>query len=268
MIGVGYCTKQSDKEIDDSNIKTDYINDMLMPGQESKESELWDCGYHGDDGYSFYSGSSEPYGPTYTTGDIIGCYLNCINKMVFYTKNGINLGIACNLPDIWKGILYPCVGFRSQDGSVEVNFGHKQFKYYAMTYEDIKNKLNTLERINVKIKNWIKPDNALLLKYQTSFADLVDELTKSLEKNQRGVFELSYRGKIYFIMGEYDKALEDLTRLLEIEPDNLTALKYRGEINYMMKRYNESIADLKKLLEIKSKDTWATGAFRLVAGSQ
>ena len=25
--------------------------------------------------------------------------------------------------------LYPCVGLQSQDGSVEVNFGHKKFKY-------------------------------------------------------------------------------------------------------------------------------------------
>ena len=30
MIGVGYCTKQNDKEIGDSNVK--YICDMLMPG--------------------------------------------------------------------------------------------------------------------------------------------------------------------------------------------------------------------------------------------
>ena len=26
-------------------------------------------------------------------------------------------------------VLYPCVGLQSQDGSVEVNFGHKKFKY-------------------------------------------------------------------------------------------------------------------------------------------
>ena len=28
-----------------------------------------------------------------------------------------------------KGALYPCVVLRSQDGSLEVNFGHKKFKY-------------------------------------------------------------------------------------------------------------------------------------------
>src|SRR5260363_205983 len=32
MIGVGYCTKKNDKEIGGSNIKTDYIYNMLMPG--------------------------------------------------------------------------------------------------------------------------------------------------------------------------------------------------------------------------------------------
>ncbi|RIB03642.1 hypothetical protein C2G38_2224474 [Gigaspora rosea] len=39
--------------------------------QESKENETWGCGYHGDDGYSFCSGSGMPYDlsypPRYTT---------------------------------------------------------------------------------------------------------------------------------------------------------------------------------------------------------
>ncbi|RIB29411.1 hypothetical protein C2G38_1147444 [Gigaspora rosea] len=143
MIGVGYCTKQNDKEVGDKNVKK-YIYDTLMPGQEYKENEKnenkenkenksWECGYHGDDGYSFCSGSGEAYGPTYTTGDIIGCYLNFLKKIVFYTKNGVNLGIACHLPDDFKGIIYPCVGFRSQGVSVKVNFGRETFKYSAMT---------------------------------------------------------------------------------------------------------------------------------------
>ena len=60
-------------------------------------------GYHGDDGHSFYSSDNDnprranrglKYGPKYTTGDIIGCCLNLIDKTCFYTKNGANLGIA------------------------------------------------------------------------------------------------------------------------------------------------------------------------------
>lgn len=56
----------------------------------------WDkqsYGYHGDDGHSFCSsGTGQPYGPTFTTGDVIGCCVNLIDNSCFYTKNGINLG--------------------------------------------------------------------------------------------------------------------------------------------------------------------------------
>ena len=37
-----------------------------------------------------------------------------------------------NLEDLKEVLgkgLYPCVGLKSQGGSVEVNFGHKKFKY-------------------------------------------------------------------------------------------------------------------------------------------
>src|SRR5260364_316791 len=104
MIGIGYCTNQNDKKIDDSN----YINNMLMPGNNKffilfsyyyrltsilyllgQENESWGCGYHGDDGYSFCSGSGELYDflydgniPGYTTGDIVGCYLNFRSNIV------------------------------------------------------------------------------------------------------------------------------------------------------------------------------------------
>ena len=50
-------------------------------------------GYHGDDGHSFCSsGTGKPYGPTFTTGDVIGCCINLIDNTCFYTKNGVNLG--------------------------------------------------------------------------------------------------------------------------------------------------------------------------------
>ena len=58
------------------------------------ENDSW--GYHGDDGKFFYrSGSGKPYGPSFTTGDTIGCCFNFINNMVFYTNNGVHLGRYC-----------------------------------------------------------------------------------------------------------------------------------------------------------------------------
>ena len=56
-----------------------------------KEDDSW--GYHGDKGNTFHSSRfGRTYGPSFTTGDTIGCCLNFICKIVFYTKNGVHLG--------------------------------------------------------------------------------------------------------------------------------------------------------------------------------
>ena len=54
-------------------------------------------GYHSDDGNFFFSGDTNgygynDYGPSFTTGDTIGCCLNFRNNTVFFTKNGVNIG--------------------------------------------------------------------------------------------------------------------------------------------------------------------------------
>jgi len=58
----------------------------------------WDkfsFGYHGDDGHSFsFSGSGVPYGPQFSTGDVVGCGLNLLDATCFYTKNGHCVGTA------------------------------------------------------------------------------------------------------------------------------------------------------------------------------
>ncbi|RIB18637.1 concanavalin A-like lectin/glucanase domain-containing protein, partial [Gigaspora rosea] len=83
-------------------------------------------GYNGDDGSFGFSGRYILYLPLFSTGNTIGCCLNFKNNTAFYTKNGISLGIAFqNL----KGTLYPCVGLKSQGGSIEVNFGSRKFKF-------------------------------------------------------------------------------------------------------------------------------------------
>lgn len=56
------------------------------------EPESW--GYHGDDGHCFASqNAGKHYGPTFTTGDVIGCGVNFRTGTAFFTKNGENLSM-------------------------------------------------------------------------------------------------------------------------------------------------------------------------------
>ena len=65
------------------------VNMNRLPGWDKHS-----YGYHGDDGHSFCSsGTGQAYGPTFTTGDVIGCGLNLVDGSCFYTKNGHHLVI-------------------------------------------------------------------------------------------------------------------------------------------------------------------------------
>ncbi|RDB28553.1 Ran-binding protein 9 [Hypsizygus marmoreus] len=95
-----------------------------LPGWETNS---W--GYHGDDGCSFAAEKSgTQYGPTFGTGDIIGCGIDFTTYRAFFTKNGTLIG------PVFEGIgkdvdVYPSVGMRHQGEAIRVNFGHEPFKY-------------------------------------------------------------------------------------------------------------------------------------------
>ncbi|TKA55790.1 hypothetical protein B0A53_02928 [Rhodotorula sp. CCFEE 5036] len=145
-IGIGLCHKT--------------VSLSRLPGWEDKS-----YGYHADDGRAFCcQGTGEPFGPTFTTGDIVGCGIDWTdagpprgprertgNKArnraernnaaaggadkdkdklaggrVFFTKNGQFIGYAfCNL----QGPLYPTVGLRTPNEAVRANFGAEPFAF-------------------------------------------------------------------------------------------------------------------------------------------
>src|ERR1041385_8585972 len=103
---------------------------------------------------------------------------------------------------------------------------------------------------NVLKKKWTNLNlcnNELISQQIDRFTDL----TKSLEKQH----VLRYQGKFYFVVGEYEQALEYLTKLLELEPNDLFSLKYRAEIYHILENFEKSLVDLDKLLEINVKET-------------
>ncbi|XP_057372379.1 ran-binding protein 9-like [Daphnia carinata] len=122
------------------------VNMNRLPGWDKHS-----YGYHGDDGHSFCSsGSGQPYGPTFTTSDVIGCGVNLIDNTCFYTKNGHNLGTAfADLPSN----LYPTVGLQTPGEIVDTNFGQSPFVY------DIEDDMRELRaRVASTILNYPIPD--------------------------------------------------------------------------------------------------------------
>ncbi|CAG8709285.1 23934_t:CDS:2, partial [Dentiscutata erythropus] len=109
-------------------VSTSYTNLDRLAG--------WDpgsIGYHGDNGWKYLEyGQGIKYGPTFTTGDTIGCCINFYSNEVFFTKNGVNLGIVC--PSNIIDQLYPVVGMESPNSWVEANFGNKPFKFDIKLY--------------------------------------------------------------------------------------------------------------------------------------
>ncbi|KAJ7064997.1 concanavalin A-like lectin/glucanase domain-containing protein [Mycena amicta] len=69
-----------------------------LPGWEPNS---W--GYHGDDGCSFAAEKTGiTFGPTYTTGDTIGCGIDFSANQAFFTKNGAFIGTV--FKDVGKTI--------------------------------------------------------------------------------------------------------------------------------------------------------------------
>jgi hypothetical protein len=68
-------------------IGNDFNVQNKIPGWENNS-----IGYHSDDGNIFISKTTgESYGPKFDNNDFIGCCINYIEKVVFFTKNGVAL---------------------------------------------------------------------------------------------------------------------------------------------------------------------------------
>ena len=76
-------------------------------------------GFHADDGHSFnQAGIGQPYGPTFATGDTVGCCVNLIENTCFFTKNGVALGKFSRAACVFSDVLSCRIGVQRPTGKM------------------------------------------------------------------------------------------------------------------------------------------------------
>ncbi|KAF1383212.1 hypothetical protein PFLUV_G00129010 [Perca fluviatilis] len=208
------------------------VNMNRLPGWDKHS-----YGYHGDDGHSFCSsGTGQPYGPTFTTGDVIGCCVNLINNTCFYTKNGHSLGIAfTDLPPN----LYPTVGLQTPGEVVDANFGQHPFVFDIEDYmREWRTKIQAqIDRCPIGERGeWQSMIQKMVASYLVhhSYCATAEAFAKSTDqavheelasiKNRQKIQKLVLSGR----MGEAIETTQQLyPNLLERNPDLLFMLKVR-----------------------------------------
>ncbi|XP_068197681.1 ran-binding protein 9 [Antennarius striatus] len=209
------------------------VNMNRLPGWDKHS-----YGYHGDDGHSFCSsGTGQPYGPTFTTGDVIGCCVNLINNTCFYTKNGHSLGIAfTDLPPN----LYPTVGLQTPGEVVDANFGQHPFVFDIEDYmREWRTKIQAqIDRfpLGEREGEWQSMIQKMVASYLVhhSYCSTAEAFARSTDqavheelasiKNRQKIQKLVLSGR----MGEAIETTQQLyPHLLERNPDLLFMLKVR-----------------------------------------
>eukprot|EP01129_Flabellula_baltica_P005347 TRINITY_DN1930_c0_g1_i1.p1 TRINITY_DN1930_c0_g1~~TRINITY_DN1930_c0_g1_i1.p1 ORF type:complete len:1123 (-),score=233.46 TRINITY_DN1930_c0_g1_i1:19-3357(-) len=126
IMDFGYC-EITILDSGERNIVAIGLVDDNYPQDRHPGWEKFSYGYHGDDGKTFFcKGYGIPWGPMYSTGDIIGIGVNFENSEIFFTKNGNFIGVAFD--DI-KHIPYRVMVGLTAGTSVSINFGKKPFKF-------------------------------------------------------------------------------------------------------------------------------------------
>jgi len=232
-----------------------------LPGWDSNS-----FGYHGDDGNVFTdSGAGDKYGPTFTSGDVIGCCLNLTDRTIFFTKNGENLGIAFDPSKVPTRPLFPTVGLQTPGEIVEVNFGQKRFVFdFESHVQSLRQK--TLKQVSgfpvndsnghfqVMLRKIISgylehegyTETASSFAKATGCGDLKMTESEKSRNSRRKLQSMILEGRISDAIDQID---EDFPNLLETNHEIHFELKYRQMLEIMagtegeISKYAENSSD-------------------------
>ena len=201
----------------------------------------WDqnsYGYHADDGFLFRGlggvGGLE-YGPTFTTGDTVGCCVNFRTNTVFYTKNGLSLGVA--FTGILTQPLHPTVGLRTPGEIVEANFGQKKFLFDFDSELQRERETMAKESLLFPVKGVSGAISDMILQYliHCGYSETATVFGKAIDKvpAQEQFSAISKRQQVI----KYINDCDILSAINSLKENHAECLQQRQDIQFKLKYY-------------------------------
>ncbi|MCD6052365.1 MAG: nlpI [Verrucomicrobia bacterium] len=96
--------------------------------------------------------------------------------------------------------------------------------------------------------------------------ELADQAVKTNGQDLRGYY---FRGRLYELDKQYEKALPDYTEVLKLDPKASPLYQRRGEVNFRLGNFKESVADFDELIKRFPEEEprhWQRGISHYYAG--
>lgn len=123
---------QAHTSLDES--KQRYLQPLITPTTTTKDMPGWKqhtFGYHSDDGRCFCAVDGIErrlnWAARYEPGDTVGCGIVWNTREVFFTRNGVFIGVASHNVDLDS--YYPTIGIHAAKTRVKANFGADPFMF-------------------------------------------------------------------------------------------------------------------------------------------
>ncbi|PRP75707.1 ran-binding protein 10-like [Planoprotostelium fungivorum] len=104
----------------------------VRDSEDSFTESISSCGYSSDGKLWTGSGSlgmaGKLYGQPFSDGDVVGCGLIPTTGSIFYTLNGLFMGVAARINPGAPYAMYPSVSFQGP-GRVRLNYGQRKFHF-------------------------------------------------------------------------------------------------------------------------------------------